>query len=230
MSTKPISRRNFLKASAVAVGAGTLTCCGLGYAASRAAGPQMAIQQAPQTPGAGIETPTFSFGKDPLMEKRILVAYATRTGSTVGVAAAIGETLGARGYTVDVKPVKENPSLDGYQAAIIGSAVNGARWLPEAVQYVENNRSAFNRVPVALFCVHIMNMGDSEKSIKNRLAYLNAVRPLVKPLHEAFFAGIGMEPGEKSWFIRWASRIFKIGEGDCRDWNKIQGWAQTVFA
>lgn len=66
------------------------------------------------------------------MNKRILVTYATHTGSTVDVAAAIGETLGARGFAVDVRPVKENPSVDGYQAVVMGSAVNGAKWLPEA--------------------------------------------------------------------------------------------------
>ena len=43
------------------------------------------------------------------MNNRILVTYATRAGSTAEVAAAIAETLAARGYAVDVKPVKEKP-------------------------------------------------------------------------------------------------------------------------
>ena len=43
------------------------------------------------------------------MDNRILVTYATRAGSTAEVAAAIAETLAARGYAVDVKPVKEKP-------------------------------------------------------------------------------------------------------------------------
>lgn len=37
----------------------------------------------------------------------ILVTYATRAGSAVGVAEAIGDTLSARGYSVDVKPIDE---------------------------------------------------------------------------------------------------------------------------
>ena len=163
------------------------------------------------------------------MNRRILVTYATRTGTTAGVAAAVGETLAARGFDVDVKPIVENPDPSGYEAVIIGSAINGGQWLPEAVTYISDNQQALRQVPVALFCVHIMNLGDDAASKKNRLAYLNAVRALVPPADEAFFAGQGMKPDEVSGIVRWFYRTFKIGpEGDCRDWAKIRGWAETV--
>lgn len=66
------------------------------------------------------------------MNRRILVGYATRNGSTTGVAEKIGETLGERGYSVDVVPLKERSSPEGYDAVVLGSAVNGGQWLPEA--------------------------------------------------------------------------------------------------
>ncbi len=163
------------------------------------------------------------------MNERILVAYATRTGSTVGVAEAIGQTLNERGYAVDVKPIQDDPGLGVYQKVILGSAVNGAKWLPEAVEYVTNHQEALKQMPLALFCVHIMNTGDSESSKKNRQAYLNNVRPLVNPVAEAYFAGMGMNPADTSAFVRWIYRTFKIGgEGDCRDWDAIRSWAKAV--
>lgn len=165
------------------------------------------------------------------MDKRVLVAYATRTGSTVGVASAIGETLAARGFSVDVKPMKEDPSLDGYQSVILGSAVNGAKWLPEAVDYVRNHQVALNQVPVALFCVHCMNLGDDERFKKNRLAYLNEIRPLVKAQAEAWFPGKGIDPASTPGLVRWiATTFFGGGEGDLRDWTKIRAWAQVVLS
>lgn len=83
--------------------------------------------------------------------------------------------------------------------------------------------------PVALYCVHAMNLGDDEKSRKNRLAYLDAVRPLLHSVAEVYFAGVGPDPAKTSWFERWLYRAFNGGaEGDCRDWNKIRGWAESV--
>jgi menaquinone-dependent protoporphyrinogen oxidase len=217
MPAQSASRRRFLKVAAATLGVSVVACSGLGYVAGRA-------PEAAET-----ATPAFVYGKDEAMNRRILVTYATRTGSTVGVAATIGETLGKHGFAVDVKPVKENPTPEGYQAVLIGSAVNGAKWLPEAVEFVRNHQHALNGVPLALFSVHIMNLGDEGKSRQNRLAYLDAVRPLLKPLDEAFFAGKGLDPKQQSWLEGWLYRTFKIGpEGDCRDWAKIRGWADGL--
>ena len=221
MTTRTVSRRDFLKAAGMTLSAAALAGAGAGCAAQS---PQRAsgIEQE-------VETPSYTYEGEPVSNGRILVAYATRSGSTVGVAAAIGETLSKRGFAVEVKPIQENPSAEGYQAVVLGSAINGGQWLPEAVEYVKNHQQALNQTPVALFCVHIMNLRDDETSQKNRLAYLNKVRPLLQPIDEAFFAGMGMNPDEESAIVRWVYRTFKIGtEGDCRDWNKIRGWAQSV--
>lgn len=219
MRTKTITRRQFLKTAGVTVGATALACAGCSYQPSP-------VQPAQQT---DVETPGYSFGTGNAMSPKVLVVYATRTGSTVGVAEAIGQTIAQNGYAVDVKPAIEGPNPAGYQAVIVGSAVQGAKWLPEAVQYVQEHQQSLNAVPVALFCVHIMNRGDDERARRNRLAYLNKVRALVTPVDEAYFAGIGMDENEPSAFNRLAARLFKIDSGDCRDWDAIRGWAETVL-
>ncbi len=217
-SRRAFTRRDFLKISALGLGAYLLATVGLNRTAEPVAEP------------VEVETPSFQFGKENSMNQRILVTYATRTGSTVGVASAIGETLSERGFAVDVIPMKDHPVVEGYHSVVIGSAVNGAQWLPEAVEYVKNHQQSLAAVPLALFCVHIMNLGDDEGSRKRRLAYLDNVRVLVKPAEEAYFAGVGINPAEMSWFERTMARLFKItAEGDCRDWDKIRGWAGTVF-
>lgn len=214
-----LSRRDFLTAAGIVVGGAALVSV-----------PGCSGDKTPAETDSEIETPEFHYGDDQSMKKRILVTYATRTGSTVGVASAIGETLSARGFKVDVVPSKENPQIDGYDAVVMGSAVNGAQWLPEAVEFVQQNRKALGRVPVALFTVHIMNLGDDAESKRKRLAYLDDVRPLVKPVEEVYFAGQGLDPKKASWFERWSYRAFKMGpEGDCRDWNRIRGWAETIL-
>jgi menaquinone-dependent protoporphyrinogen oxidase len=176
-----------------------------------------------------VPAPSKSFGGGSAVNKRVLVGYATGTGSTVGVAEKIGETLGGRGFAVDVKPVKERPSLDGYDAVILGSAVNGGRWLPEAEAFVVENGDALGEVPVSLFCVHAMNTGSEPEKVARRLKYLAKEREVVTPVAEGFFAGKGPSQADSSWFSRRMFRAFGGDvEGDGRDWDKIRAWAEQL--
>lgn len=163
------------------------------------------------------------------MSGRVLVGYATRTGSTIGVAEKIGEVFAQRGFDVDVKPLRERPTVDDYDAVVLGSAVNGGAWLPEALEFVTINQARLSKIPTCVFCVHSMNGGADEKQSKRRLAYLDKVRPLVTPVDEGFFLGKGPNPDDTSLIARWAFKAFGgSGEGDMRDWDKISAWAQAA--
>ena len=50
------------------------------------------------------------------MNKKILVTYASRAGSTAGVAEAIGKTLTGKGLQVDVLPMEAVKDLASYKA------------------------------------------------------------------------------------------------------------------
>lgn len=218
MTPKKISRRDFLKLSGLTVGATAVACSGLGYAATRA----------PQVP-----TPQFTLRKDNSMNQRILITYATRAGSTAEVAAAIGETLAERGFYVDIKPVKTNPTLEGYDAVILGSAVRMGNWLPEMIDFVKQNQTTLAQVPVALFTVHMLNLGADETSHAARMAYLNSVRPLLKPTDEAFFAG-KIDLRTLSFVDRLIVKMVGTAQkdspiGDLRNWSEIQAWSSVVF-
>lgn len=86
-----------------------------------------------------VEQAAYTYGEE-RMNNRILVVYATATGSTAEVAAAMGETLAGHGLSVDVRPVCESPEVEGYRVVLIGSAVQYGTWLPEAVDFVRANR------------------------------------------------------------------------------------------
>ena len=74
------------------------------------------------------------------MSNKILVTYATCTGSTRGVAEAIGKTLSEGGAEVDVLPMRDVKDLAPYRAVVVGSAIQGKLWLPEAMQFVQGHR------------------------------------------------------------------------------------------
>lgn len=166
------------------------------------------------------------------MTDRILVTYATRAGSTVEVAAAIGEALSGRGFSVDVKPVKEKPPVEGYQAVVIGSAIRMGNWLPAAVNFIKDNQAQLSRVPTAFFTVHMLNRGEDEASRQARQAYTATVRQILAPVDEAFFSG-KMDYSRLSFLDRTIAKAVEkqtdSRAGDFRDWGKIRAWAQGLY-
>ncbi len=135
-TTNSPSRRRFLKAAGLTIAGATLTCAGLGVVATR--------------PPA-IELPDRTLEGEQAVNNRILVTYATCAGSTAEIATAIAETLAARGYSIDLKPVNEKPDLSGYAAVVLGSAIRMGRWLPEAVDFVK--RIGTPSTPCRLRCL-----------------------------------------------------------------------------
>lgn len=212
-----VNRREFLLAAGVTAGAATLLCGGLGYLAT--VPPDMAL-------------PELNEEEDNRMSQKILVVYATKAGSTAEIAVEIGKSLAARGYGVDVKPVKEDPSLDGYQAVVIGSAIRIGRWLSEADQFVRKNQARLNQLPAALFTVHLENLGEGDDQQAARRAYTEPIRQLLPEAQEVFFPG-KIDFDTLSFFDRTLAKAMakQVGleVGDFRDWEMIKGWAGSLF-
>jgi menaquinone-dependent protoporphyrinogen oxidase len=209
VSPAPISRRRFLRLGCLTAAAAWLTVCGVS-----------AVAPDP----APVDLQSFTYEGN-TMDKRILVAYASATGSTVDVAAEIGKTLGTGGVHVDVRPIEEE-LVDGYRAVLIGSAVQHGQWLPKAVDFVQAHRSTLEHVPVALFCVHIRNLENDERSRQNRLAYLDAVRSLLHPVAEGYFAGRFDRRGAALMLPGLLARF--VPSLDFRNWREIGAWAESV--
>jgi menaquinone-dependent protoporphyrinogen oxidase len=212
-----ISRRDFLKAAGVTLGAATLTCSGL------------AMLDQPEPPAS---FPQIKLG-DPRMPNKLLVAYASRLGSTVGVAEAMGKTLAETGAQVDVLSMQDVNDLAPYRAVVCGSAVRDRQWLPEAVQFVQAHRAELRQKPFAAFLVCMtLAMPGAEKYRQGVSEWLQPVRALVRPVIEGLFAGV-LDIGKiPSWSDRLKFRLSVAPgvwtEGDHRDWKAIRAWAESL--
>ena len=160
---------------------------------------------------------------------KVLVAYASRCGSTHEIAQAVARDLTGRGYAVDLRVAGKAVPLAGYQAVVLGSAVRFGHWLPGAVDFVRRHQAELKRVPTAFFSVHILNTGADEASRKARLAYTEPVRAVVQPGVEAFFAG-KMDLSRLSFFERTLGKLMKARDADLRDWSAIHAWAHGIFS
>jgi menaquinone-dependent protoporphyrinogen oxidase len=209
-----ISRREFVAVSAASFGAVTLTCSGLSASSASGAEASKAAQS---------EKPAVANGA------RILVAYASRCGATAEIAQALGRDLQSRGYKPEVLPVAKVSQLRGYQAVLLGSAVRAGNWLSEATDFVRQRQREIQAVPNAFFSVHMMNIGDDEKSRNGRLRYLDRVRKIMRPDSEVFFAG-RMDMDRLSFGERLICKVMGGSSKDLRNWPAIHAWGSKVFA
>lgn len=164
------------------------------------------------------------------MSNKILVTYASRAGSTAGVAEAIGKTLAESGAQVDVLAMQTVKDLTPYGAVVAGSAIQNKQWLLEAMQFMQTHRAALSEKPFAAFLVcmtlAMKNAGQYRSFVAD---FLDPVRSLVKPVSEGLFAGvldIRKVPSASDRFKFRLSVLFGVwSEGDHRDWNAIRLWA-----
>jgi menaquinone-dependent protoporphyrinogen oxidase len=167
------------------------------------------------------------------MNKKILVTYASRTGSTAGVAEAIGRTLSESGALVEVRPMREVKELSSYDAVVAGSAIQGQKWLPEAMQFVRTHQAELSRKPLAAFMVCItLSMSNAAQYRDGLKGWMGPVRDLVQPVSEGYFAG-AMECSRLPISLNGlAMRLVVLSglwkQGDHRDWAAIRAWAQSL--
>lgn len=83
----------------------------------------------------------------------VLVAYASKHGSTQGIAERIAAIVPAGGLEVDLVAAEDAGDPADYDAFVTGSAVYASRWLAPASEFVQHNRALLAARPVWLFSI-----------------------------------------------------------------------------
>lgn len=156
----------------------------------------------------------------------VLVSAASRHGATIEVAATIGETLRAAGLDVFVVAPDEVERLDGYDAAVIGSAVYVGRWLEPARDLVERHKVALSGIPVWLFSSG--PVGDPLKPAQDP-ADAAPLASLVGARGHRTFAG-NVDRRRLSFGEKAVVAAVRAPEGDYRPWPEIEAWAMEIAA
>ncbi len=165
---------------------------------------------------------------------KILVAYATRYGSTREIAERIAETLRARGHEAEARPVKAAGDPSGYDAFVVGSAVYFGSWLKEATQFVRRNQALLAGRPVWLFSSGPISAEATDARGRNlrqeaEPKEIAEFRRTLEPLdHRVFFGQLDRgRLGLMHWLVA-SMPAFPGSEGDFRDWNDIETWAADI--
>jgi menaquinone-dependent protoporphyrinogen oxidase len=164
------------------------------------------------------------------MSASILVAYATKYGSTQEVAEAIASTLREGGSAVDFRPLKEVKTLEGYTAVVVGAPLYMFRWHKDAKSFLSRHRQALMARPVAVFAMGPLN--DAAKDWQDVRAQLDKELlkfPWLAPVAVEVFGG-KHDPAKLSFPYTLIPALKQMPATDIRDWTAIRAWANGLAA
>lgn len=165
------------------------------------------------------------------MNKKVLVVYGSKYGSTKEIAERIGGKLGAEGLSVDVQPAGAVSDLSPYGAVVLGSGVYAGQWVKEAGRFLESQEAALAQLPVWLFSSGPTGEGDPVEIMKGWRfpENLQPIADRIKPREIAFFGG-EIDPNKLSLPEKLIVRALKAPTGDYRNWDSIEAWAGSIAA
>jgi menaquinone-dependent protoporphyrinogen oxidase len=155
----------------------------------------------------------------------VLVAYASKHGSTEGIARAIGDRLAERGVSAEVRSVTEVEDLADVRAVVLGSAVYAGSWMKEAVELAQQHAEELVRMPVWLFTSG--PLGTDVEDEEEQPRQLAELRGLLGPIEHRVFFG-ALDRSKLGFGERMMIKAVKAPEGDFRDWGAIHAWADGI--
>lgn len=156
----------------------------------------------------------------------VLVAYASKHGSTAEIAAAVAAEIRGHGLGADCVEAGAVDDLGSYDAVILGSAVYMKRWQGDARHFLRSHGKALVERPFWVF-----SSGPTGDPAEDNAAWEEPKRTIAKAEklgardHVVFGGKISPESG----------RMAKtMAEGtpeeyrDRRDWDEIRAWAAAI--
>ena len=145
----------------------------------------------------------------------VLMAYATKNGSTQQVAEAITAAMRERGAQVTLRPAKTvRESAAGFDLVVLGAPLYSGRWHRDAHRFLRHHRGELATVPVAVFGMGPRSgTDDAWQRSRAQLDRALAKRGWLDPVTVTVFGGV--DPPRNS----------KRPPRDLRNWETIAAWA-----
>ncbi len=164
------------------------------------------------------------------MSASILVAYATKYGSTQEVAETVAATLREAELSVSCGPARQVRDLAGYDAVVLGAPLYMFRWHKDAKSFLSRHRQALMARPVAVFAMGPLK--DEAKDWQDVRAQLDkelAKFPWLAPVAAEVFGG-KHDPAKLSFPYNLIPALKQLPASDIRDWPAIRAWASGLAA
>lgn len=159
---------------------------------------------------------------------KVLIAYATKTGTTQKAAEGIADVFKNHGWTIELSTAKKVKDISQFDAVVIGGGIRAGSWLAEASGFVRRFQKELIKKKTAFFTVCLTLKADTVENRKTVKSYLDPIRSIVLVEEEGYFPG-KMNYAQLTWFPRFLiSKIMKIPEGDYFQVDVVKEWAEQL--
>jgi menaquinone-dependent protoporphyrinogen oxidase len=155
---------------------------------------------------------------------RILLAVASKHGSTYEIADRLAKIWRLVGHSVDVVPPEEVSVVHRYDAVIIGSAVYAGRWRKDARRFVDRFQGDLLARPTWLFSSG--PVGDPLMPDEPCPDGVESTELLGAREHKTFSGKIDVD--ELGFAERAIVRSLNSAVGDYRNWGDVTAWAHEI--
>ena len=163
------------------------------------------------------------------MNKKVLIAYASKHGSTAEIAKKIEEDLNQSGFECTTLPAKQVKDLSGFHAIVLGTGLYMGQWQKEAVKFIKQNKANLVNQNVWIFTSGPTGEGDPVKLVQDRLfpEGLRATIDEINPKDITVFHG-NIVLSKLNGFEKWIINKVNAAIGDFRNWQSISTWATGI--
>ena len=146
----------------------------------------------------------------------ILVAYASRHGSTEEVARTVAAVLREQELDVALRRAAEVDDVRGYDGVVVGGSIYMGRWHADARRFLRRHGAAMSRTTLAVFGMGPRTL-DPDEVAESRKAVERALDG-VDPARIGVFGGV-IDPAKLGFPLN------RMPASDARDWDAIEAWA-----
>ena len=158
----------------------------------------------------------------------VLVAYASKRGSTAEIADAIAETLQQSGLRVDCSEAGKVSSVESYDAVVLGSAVYIKRWRGDAKHFLRKHDKELSQRPLWVFSSGPVGdpKTESDPAWLEPPKIIEQVVRLGVREHVVFGGRLPVDPRGpmEHAMVKNTPPEYR----DRRDWDEIRAWAAGI--
>jgi menaquinone-dependent protoporphyrinogen oxidase len=167
------------------------------------------------------------------MEEKVLVAFASKYGSTREVAVAVTAALRESGLAADLQPMSNVRSLEPFGAVVLGAPLYIGHWHGDVARFLARHHEALVRRVSAFFTLGPTHSDEKEwQDVRIQLDQELEKYPWFKPANPKLFGG-KYDPAK----LRFpdsllaglpASPLHGLPASDVRDWKAIRAWSHGL--